>query len=177
MKTNQEIYDEIYGNSMRGIKQKIPQGWGLIKVQGQEPIINVPGGGRYSPSVNEEFELEKQQQAVWNSFLDDDDPRKFSGHDDISAADMVINKMPSDVRQEYQTKLLELMQQNKSVRDLNKQYGFAQDPESDDVIKNEKGQWMDSTSGEIIPQSEVPMYESERNKFMKELRRSIELGR
>lgn len=173
MKTNQEIYDEIYGNSMRGIKQKIPQGWGLIKVQGQEPIISVPGGGNYSPSVNEDFELEKQQQAAWNSFLDDTSPNKFSGH----SADMVINKMPNDIRQEYNTKLLELMQQNKSVRDLNKQYGFPQDPESDDVIKNEKGQWMDSTSGEIIPQSEVPMYESERNKFMKELRKSIELGR
>ena len=93
MKTNQEIYDEIYGNSMRGIKQKIPQGWGLIKVQGQEPIISVPGGGRYSPTVNEEFELEKQQQAVWNSFLDDTSPNKYSGH----SVDMVFDKMPRDV--------------------------------------------------------------------------------
>ena len=165
MKTNKEIYDEIYGNSLKGIQQKIPDGWGLIKVKGHDPIVHSPSG--YDPGNNEEHDLEKEQMAIWDSFSEKD------GGD----IDDTFSKMPQSVKSEYNSRLLGLMERNESSRDLDREFKIKDDGLGMEPLLKD-GQWINSANGKpaFTDDFERKMYETERKKFMEELKKSIDMG-
>ena len=171
------IYNSLYNSAMgTGPKIKTPQGWGLIKVQGQEPIIHVGDADQSALNQiskaerNAEYDLEKEQMAAWDSFKDSGEASKVNLdiNDKRDPIDLVYSKMPKGVKNEYETRLLDLMERNQPTTELDKEFGF---PDQSDVAT-------DITEEELktMSEQERKLYEIERQKYIEELKKSIQLN-